>query len=193
MKTGRVLILPVVLILMLLGVMLPAAAHEGREVGEYVLSFGWRNEPAYAGMMNGPEVIIETHGEGDHGHSKRPAQNGEGEDHHPLEDVAIELQVEVTFGDQTMTLPLRPAYNTYGHYIADLIPTLPGDYIFRVTGTIGEVAVDETFDSADGEFSSVEPAADILFPAVGGEDRIAALEARIAELEALIEEIRAGQ
>ncbi|MDX1991029.1 MAG: hypothetical protein SF029_01485 [bacterium] len=94
----------------------------------------------------------------------------------------------MTFGDQTVTIPLRQSFSSPTHFIAELIPSLPGDYVFRIFGTIGEVEVNETFDSADGEFSSVEPATDIMFPAVDGmdESRIADLEARIAELEAII-------
>jgi hypothetical protein len=165
-----------ILIPTLLIVIIPVAAHEGREVGEYVLSFGWREEPAYAGMMNGPEVFISLH------------DAGEGEAF--SQDVEVQLQTEVTFGDQSLTIPLRPAFETSGHYIADLVPTLPGDYTFRVFGTIGDTEVDETFSSADGEFSTVEPAGDILFPAVDNVDtRIAALEEKIAALEAKLEEL----
>lgn len=185
----RVLFLAVLLLTLAALGIAPLAAHEGREVGEYLISFGWRVEPAYAGMLNGPEVFIEAH---EHSHSKLSTQHDEDS---PLEGVTVELQVEVTFGDQTMTMPLVPAYNEAGRYVADMIPTLPGDYIFRVTGTIGEETVDETFDSADGEFSSVEPASDILFPVIDAaeNDRLAALEARIAALEALIAEMQAGQ
>lgn len=150
---------------------LPAAAHEGREVGDYELVFGWRNEPALAGLFNGPEILIRPHGGGD-----LPA------------DLAIDLQAEVTFGPETTTIRFRPAFGEPNRYIAELIPTLPGDYSFRVFGTIGDLEVDEVFNSADGEFSSVEPLEDILFPREAGDTAaiIARLEARIAELEARI-------
>jgi hypothetical protein len=148
----------------------PALAHEGREVGDYTLYFGWRGEPAFAGVLNGPEVYIEmTDG------SDLPA------------DLEIALQVEVTFGADTIVMALEPAWNETGHYLTDLLPTLPGDYTFVLTGTIGETAVNETFTSADGEFSTVEPMEDVAFPPLSSlEARIAALEARIAELEAAI-------
>lgn len=158
----------------------PAGAHEGREVGDYLLSFGWRVEPAVVGSANGPELTIALHGHeegGDHEH-----------DEDPLAGVAISLQVEVTFGPASRVLSLEPAWGTTDHYIADLIPTRPGDYTFRVFGTIGDVAVDEVFSSADGEFSSVAPASDVTFPdalpsTVELLEQIAALEARLAELE----------
>lgn len=149
----------------------PALAHEGREVGEYELTFGWREEPAFAGMMNGPEVFLALH--------------DAGEDAPFPTEIEVSLQAEVSFGPETITIPMRQQWQSPGHYIADLVPTLPGDYSFRVFGTIGGTAVDELFSSADGEFSSVEPANDIMFPSVSSfEARLAALEARIAELEA---------
>jgi len=170
------------LIALLLGALtLPTLAHEGREAGEYNLVFGWRVEPAYAGMANGPEVILEKAGDAD-------ADVAEADMHAEgamFDGMEVELSFEVTFGDQTMTAPFRQAWMQPGHFIADLVPTLPGDYTFRVFGTIGEVEVDQTFSSADGQFSSVEPSADIMFPSVGGmEARIADLEARLAALEA---------
>ena len=50
----------------------PASAHEGREVGDYTIEIGWREEPAYTGLMNGPEITITRHGgeeEHEQGHS----------------------------------------------------------------------------------------------------------------------------
>jgi hypothetical protein len=70
----------------------------------------------------------------------------------------------VSFGGKTKTLALRAVWNDPGHYTADLIPTQPGDYSFTLTGTIDDVEVNETFSAADGEFSSVNPIADIQFP-----------------------------
>lgn len=170
-----------VIILLLAFVMGTVIAHEGREVGEYELVFGWRVEPALVGYPNGPEVLIRLHEaeEADHEHA---------EDEDLLADLDVVLQVEVTFGPATRTLELRPAFGETGHYIADLIPTRPGDYTFRVFGTIGDLEVDEVFTSADGSFSSVEPASDITFP-----DEIPSfieLLERIAELEAQVEALQ---
>jgi hypothetical protein len=162
-----------VILLLLVLVVVPVAAHEGREVGDYVLTFGWRNEPAFAGQLNGPEISLSLH-------------DAEQDAAFPA-DIEVALQAEVSFGDQTTTVLLRPAFGTTGHYVAELIPALPGDYSFHVTGTIGDTAVDEVFSSADGGFSSVEPLADIVFPQVeDAQARIAALEAQIADLETRI-------
>lgn len=162
-------------------------AHEGREVEGYNLVFGWRNEPALVGYPNGPELFISLHEhedeDTDHDH------NTEEDEHQDLmAEIDVSLQVEVTFGPATRILELRPAFGETGHYIADLIPTRPGDYSFRVFGSIGDAEIDEIFTSADGSFSSVEPASDITFPdevssIVQLLERLDALEARIAELE----------
>jgi hypothetical protein len=192
--TGRML-RPLLIILALLVLSLPAVAHERREVGPYEIAVGWRVEPAYVGLMNGPEVFVSRAGEGDdHGHDTAP--EGDHHDGEGLAGVTVDLVVEVSFGGQSVTLPLRPVWGASGHYVADLIPTMPGDYTFRVYGTIGETEVDETLTSADGQFSTVEPVEDVLFPVIEMRDdtqaRIAELEARIAELEAIIAELRGG-
>jgi hypothetical protein len=158
-----------------------------------------------AGQLNGPEISLAVVGEGGHHGAEAEAADDDHDDHeedaaeaeHEHEDAApmvdlstieVNLQAEISFGDQSVTLPLRAAFGEVGHYIADLMPMLPGDYSFHVTGTIGDQEIDEVFTSADGGFSSVEPASDVMFPAIPLVDdaRIAALEARIAELEALV-------
>jgi hypothetical protein len=159
----------------------PVSAHGGQEVGEYEVVFGWQVEPAYAGVFNGPEIYIRPHG---HGHD---SSDEHGEEANFLEGVDVNLKAEVTFGPETTTVTFKAAWGEVGHYVADLVPTLPGDYVFRITGNIGDAEVDLVFDSADGEFSSVLPSADILFPSASSiEARLAALEARIAELEAAL-------
>jgi hypothetical protein len=144
-----VVIAAVVVAALVLSVVLPAIAHEGREVadGEYIITLGWRVEPAYTNLFNGPEFFVEAHdtSEGVAG----------------LEDT---LTLEVSYGGQSRIIRFRPIPQTPGDYIADLIPTQPGDYSFRLTGTINGIEIDETFSAADGEFSTVEPIEDIQFP-----------------------------
>jgi hypothetical protein len=41
---------------------------------------------------------------------------------------------------------------------------MPGDYTFRIFGTIEGTEIDETFSAADGQFSSINPIEDIQFP-----------------------------
>jgi hypothetical protein len=155
------------------------SAHEGREVGDYTIEIGWRAEPAYTGLMNGPEITITRHAaEDDHDDAEATPEvdaapeaehtNEDGEAHDEensgvtgLEDT---LQIEVLFGPASRVLSLRAVRDEPGHYTADLIPMMPGDYTFRVFGTIEGVEIDETFSAADGQFSSVEPIEDIQFP-----------------------------
>lgn len=150
----------------------PAYAHEGREVGEYSIVFGWRLEPAVAGVLNGPELMITHH-----------------DTEEPVEGLEATLQIEIQFGPATKVLELYPVWNSPGHYTADLIPTRPGDYTFIVTGTIEDTEINEKFTSADGEFSTVEPATDLLFP--DSVDTLTELQALRAELDALKAEIEA--
>ncbi|MCL4876689.1 MAG: hypothetical protein KJ064_08530 [Anaerolineae bacterium] len=146
-------------------------AHEHRHVGGYEVSFGWRVEPAYAGIYNGPEVFVED------------------EDGNPVEGLEEILKLEVSFGSVSKALSLYAVWQSPGHYTADLLPTLPGDYSFRLFGMIHDVEVDEVFTSADGQYSSVEPLEDIAFPnEMSLQARIEALEAQIADLMAQIED-----
>jgi hypothetical protein len=173
MASRRIAFLISLAVVALALILAPAFAHGGEEVGPYVIVFGWREEPAFAGLMNGPEIFIRMHDE-----SEFPA------------DTAVELQAEVTFGSASTTIVFDPAFGETDHFIADLIPTMPGDYVFHVTGSIGEEAVDLTFDSAEGEFSTIEPASDIFFPPMPtADERIAALEARILALETKLAEM----
>lgn len=164
----RFLFLAAILVLTFAVSVAPLSAHEGREVGDYVIVFGWRIEPAYTGIVNGPELTIEHHDSGE-----------------AVEGLEATLSLMVHFGDQSRMLTLYPVWGEPGHYTADLLPTRPGDYSFHLFGTIGETEVDEMFSSADGEFSTIEPASDIAFPALEETDA-AALQAQIDELRAQI-------
>lgn len=166
--------LVMLLCLALLIVVIPASAHEGREVGEYTIVFGWRVEPAYTGLFNGPELTItmaNEHEEPEETATEKVGEHtdlGTGDDHHAeasmVKGAEETLQLEVMLGDQSKMLRLRGVFGEPGHYTADLIPTRPGDYRFRLTGTINGTEVDEVFSSADGEFSTVELVEDIQFP-----------------------------
>jgi len=153
-------------------------AHEGREVGDYIIEIGWREEPAYTGLMNGPEITITRHAdetEGAHAETEATTEpegdhtNAEVEDHDAEESSGVAgledtLQIEVIFGPASKIINLRPVFQEPGHYTADLLPTRPGDYTFRVFGMIEDLEIDETFSAADGQFSSVEPIEDVQFP-----------------------------
>jgi hypothetical protein len=165
-------------------VLSPVLAHEDRETSDYEVIFGWRNEPAFAGQLNGPDLFIGLH-------DAEEVENPQA----VLEALDIAMQAEIMFGPEATILTLEPAFpyyqDGYLNLVADVIPTMPGDYIFRIFGTIGDQEIEETFDSANGEFSSVEPAADILFPAAGAVD-VMGLMTRIAELEARLDALESA-
>lgn len=138
------LVLSLLMTLLVLGM---ALAHERREVGSFLFVVGWRNEPALVEQPNGLDLRIMTK-----------------IDEQPVTGLENSLRAEVIFGDRTMPLELRPRFGQPGAYTADLAPTRPGSYIFHITGQISDTQIDERFNSADGEFSDVEPLASIQFP-----------------------------
>lgn len=130
----------------------PAAAHEDRVAGGVRLVVGWGDEPAYTGLRNSVQVTI-----------TRP-------DGEPVTDLGATLAVEVAAGSDRVTLPLEPSVRrdgsgAPGDYRAWLVPTRPGPYTFRVSGTVGGQAVDETFSASPTTFDEVQDVAIIQFPA----------------------------
>jgi hypothetical protein len=130
----------------------PASAHESREVGDYTFVVGWWTEPAFANVPNGPEVTITT------GPKEDPVVEG------------VELEVDVVFGEESITYPMEPAFvvgvfGDPGNYNADLFPTRPGTWTFRIYGTVEGQEVDEEFTSGEETFSDIEDPAALAFPA----------------------------
>jgi hypothetical protein len=126
-----------------------AQAHERRTVGTYEFVVGWSVEPSYEGEMNGVSLRVQTPG--------TPAT--------PVEGVEKSVQVEVTHvaSKQRVTMPLETVFNSPGLYIAHLLPTEPGQYVFRFFGTINGAQINETFTSGD-KFDNINPVGDIQFP-----------------------------
>ena len=174
---SRLMLILVVLSALLILVVAPASAHEEREVGAYDMELGWRVEPAYVGIYNGPEFFVHDHATGD-----------------PVTGLEDTLHLLVHVGDQEKLLEIYPVWNDDGHYTADLIPTVPGDYTFHLFGKVNDQDVDEQFTSADGKFGSVDPASDIMFPSldtVSAGDSAASVSAQIADLQAQIDALKA--
>ncbi len=132
-----------------------ASAHETREVGDVVMSVGWGNEPTYAGYQHPVEVFL-----------SEPAPRGE-EEGKPISDA--DIQVEVFFGAEASgttsgPLTMEEAFGEPGHFEADMIPTRPGTYTFRFTGTIAGQEIEEVFTSGPETFSDTNLAASVQFP-----------------------------
>ncbi len=143
-------LLPTLLLILLFGAR-SALAHETRPVGPYNLVVGFVNEPAFEGQKNGVDLRV---------------NEGEGDAAVPTEGLQETMQVEVTHVESgvSQVMPLRAVFGAPGRYTNDWIPSMPGVYRFRFFGSIGDLAVDETFESGPDTFGSVEPAAELYFP-----------------------------
>jgi hypothetical protein len=129
-------------------------AHTQISSGSYNVALGWADEPTYVGELNAVEAIVTDQD----GNAVTDLQPGD-------------LTVTVTAGGQTSDpLALEPAFDPeegtglLGDYRAAMIPTIPGDYTFHLTGSIHGQSVDATATSGPDTFDApAEPAA-IEFP-----------------------------
>ena len=82
--------------------------------------------------------------------------------------LASSLQVEVTHVSTSVSkvMDLTELIYDPGHYVAEFVPTAPGDYRFRFFGSIEGTDIDETFDSGPGTFDTVIASDAIQFPVV---------------------------
>jgi hypothetical protein len=110
---------------------------------------GWDTEPAYVNQRNAAGIRISKPG-------TNPAE--------PVNGVEKTLKVQIRQGSQTRTFDLRAVFGQPGYYVADIVPTRAGDYVWTFTGSIGGDAVNEAFDSADGKFDAVAAGTDVQFP-----------------------------
>lgn len=136
-------------LLLMAALTMSLVAHEHREVadGQYELTVGFLDEPAYVNLKNGLDLRVVTV-DGDE----------------PVEGLADTLTAEVIYGDQSMELELRPVFNSPGHYRAIFFPTAVGAYTFHITGEIDGTEIDEEFTSGPETFSEVEPIEPLQFP-----------------------------
>jgi hypothetical protein len=128
-----------------------AFAHERRSLagGKYDVVVGWDSEPAYVNQRNAAGIRISKAG-------TNPAE--------PVTGAEKTLKVQLRQGAQMRTFDLRAVFGQPGYYVADIVPTRAGDYVWTFGGSIGSDAVNETFDSADGKFDAVAAGSDVQFP-----------------------------
>lgn len=146
-----------------------ASAHEHREVGEYSLEVGFIEEPALVNQPNGLFLSVTMHG-GEESDATAEAGEEDGEEGPPVEGLEETLDAEISYGSETMPLELRPIFDQPGVYTADVFPTAPGAYTFRIFGSIEGTEIDESFTSGPETFSEIEAVDDIAFPAVTSTD-----------------------
>jgi hypothetical protein len=126
-------------------------AHERRSIGggKYDVVVGWDTEPPFVNQRNAAGFRISKAG-------TNPAE--------PVTGADKTLQLHIRQGSQTQPFALRAVFGQPGYYVADIVPTRAGDYVWVLSGTLGSDAVNETFDSADGKFDAVASASGIEFP-----------------------------
>lgn len=129
----------------------PALAHERREVGPYLFVVGFTTEPAFLGGTNGVSLrVTDTR-------ANPPT---------PVEGLQETMKVEIFHGGLTRSLALDfdAVFGQPGLYAAYFVPTAAGSYIFRIHGSVADLAVDERFESGPGRFSEIQPVSALQYP-----------------------------
>jgi hypothetical protein len=127
----------------------PALAHEKHKVASYDVEVGFGTEPAYAGVTNSVQLIISNNG--------KPVTNADG------------VKVAVSTGDaEPKDLDLVPYWSDDfgdpGDFRAFFIPTAPGAYTFKLTGTLGGKKIDQSYTSGKDGFDEVTDPAEVQYP-----------------------------
>jgi len=127
-----------------------ALAHEEHKVANYNVEVGFGTEPAYAGVTNSAQLIITN--------NDKPVTDAKG------------LKVAVSTGDtEPKQFPLEPFWSDDfgqpGDYRAFFIPTAPGAYTFRITGTLGGKKIDQSYTSIKDGFDEVTDPSEVQYPA----------------------------
>jgi hypothetical protein len=126
-----------------------ALAHESITIGDYTLEIGWLSEPPIVGQQNAIVVNVSTT-----------------TDQQPVEDVST-LTVTISYGGQNKTLTLQPlGEDTPGQFVGPILPTVPGEYIVILGGTLGDAAA-----NAETHVEEVQPADTLQFPSVTSEQQ----------------------
>jgi hypothetical protein len=129
---------------------LPASAHGEHKVANYTFVVGFGTEPAYAGVTNSVQLMISNNG--------KPVTNAKG------------LKVAVSTGDaEPKQMALEPyfgdGWGEPGDYRAFFIPTAPGAYTFKITGSLGGKKVDKSYTSGKDGFDEITDPAEVQYPA----------------------------
>lgn len=129
----------------------PISAHERRDVGNCQFTVGWIVEPSFEGMKNGLDLRVIS------------KEGGK-----PVEGLEKTLKWELTHVPSGVSkiFDVRTIFRDPGHYTADIIPTVPGVYRFRLFGTVEGADVNQTFVSkgGGGGFGDIEPSEALQFP-----------------------------
>jgi hypothetical protein len=127
----------------------PALAHGEHKVANYTFVVGFGTEPGYAGVTNSVQLMISNNG--------KPVTDAKG------------LKVAVSTGDaEPKEMALQPyfgeGWGEQGDYRAFFIPTAPGAYTFKVTGTLGGRKIDRSYTSGKDGFDEIGDPAEVQYP-----------------------------
>jgi hypothetical protein len=125
---------------------LPVSGHVRVTIGEYVLTVGWRDEPAVAGVLNGLDFGVQRHFSSNN-------------TTFPVVGAESKLVARLSMGNLGVNKTIEPQFGRPGWYTFDVIPTRPGPYKVRITGMLNTTAIDATVTLDD-----VSPASDLSFP-----------------------------
>ena len=129
---------------------MPASAHGEHKVANYTLEVGFGTEPGYAGVTNSVQVTISNNG--------KPVTDAKG------------LKVAVSTGDaEPRQMPLQPYFGDDfgepGDYRAFFIPTAPGAYTFKLTGSLGGKRINQSYTSGKDGFDEIVDPSEAQYPA----------------------------
>jgi hypothetical protein len=130
----------------LLALSAPVRAVDKQTVGTIQLSIGWGDESAFAGSRNSIDVAV--------------ADNTGA----PVAGPLNTLNVEVSFGDRRLRLPLLPVERQPGMYRAWIVPSRAGSYAFHISGRLKGETIDITSACSEQTFSCVTESGEVQFP-----------------------------
>ncbi|HVO41605.1 MAG TPA: hypothetical protein VMT34_03225 [Aggregatilineales bacterium] len=145
----------------------PALAHSHQTLaGKYDVEVGWLNEPAIVSQPNAATIRITKKGTSD-----------------PIMGVEATLTVKIAYGGNTpRQFALHTVEDQPGFYVADVIPTRVGDYIFTFDGKIEDTPVSgEKFESGPDSFDAVTAPDALQVPAASVDSTAADLKAAQAD------------
>ncbi len=125
-----------------------AMGHQSKEVagGAYRVIAGYMVNPAYSGQLNGLDLMV---------------RDADGEPVANLEQAITAVLIAPDGSELELTLR---AGAEPGHYTADFIPTVAGNFMFRISGFIGAEEFEELFDHVAHNEPPVMDAATISLP-----------------------------
>lgn len=134
-------------------------------VGDTVV---WENQEAHAAVVMSGTLSPVTTDMTAHMVNNTPDDETLAARGHRVTGLASDLKVEISHIPTAISrvLPLTELVDDTGHYVAEFVPTAPGDYRVRFFGSIEGNPIDETFESGPDTYDTVITSDAIQFPVV---------------------------